>query len=224
MLSAVQHECGVVLGEGGKCELTNVQIPSTAYVNIPSHAIVEGIVNGQMNYPAVGIAYVDGPSPTIKMGNYTISKGQAVVTYYEGVAPDGTRLKVETDIIYPMEGDYKLWACAGWIDVQENMFRVENYQEAHVYVSGAPACENYQTQAECEAAGCYWYNNSCHATPPTCSELTNQYDCERYGCYWYDDACHETPPPQPSVDWEKYLPYFILGGMFIVGLAVVKGK
>lgn len=28
-----------------------------------------------------------------------------------------------------------------------------------------PPCEDYTTQAECEAAGCYWYNEACHSSP-----------------------------------------------------------
>lgn len=31
--------------------------------------------------------------------------------------------------------------------------------------SAGPPCSSYLTQAECEVAGCYWWGNSCHATP-----------------------------------------------------------
>ena len=64
--------------------------------------------------------------------------------------------------------------------------------KVEVRVTFAPPlmCEDYTNQIDCEAAGCYWYNGSCHTSPPTCEELLNEFDCTRYGCYWYDGACH----------------------------------
>lgn len=58
-----------------------------------------------------------------------------------------------------------------------------------------PDCENYNTKVECEANYCEWYNQACHSTPPTtCEILNNQSDCTSYGCYWYNNSCHTNPP------------------------------
>lgn len=61
--------------------------------------------------------------------------------------------------------------------------------------SSPPVCENYTTQAECEAEGCYWYNNSCHSALPSCEILQTSEECSRYNCYWYNNSCHSSPPP-----------------------------
>lgn len=34
--------------------------------------------------------------------------------------------------------------------------------------------------------------------PPECEAYTNQIDCENAGCYWYDDSCHTEPKPPPE--------------------------
>lgn len=57
-------------------------------------------------------------------------------------------------------------------------------------------CEDFSTQSECLAHGCYWYNESCHSSLPACNELNNEPDCSAYGCYWWDNACHPTPKPE----------------------------
>ena len=67
------------------------------------------------------------------------------------------------------------------------------------YVEFTP-CEDWLTQEDCEDAGCYWWNGSCHTLEPLCTELDNQTDCELYGCYWYDDACHSAPQPDVECD------------------------
>ena len=46
-----------------------------------------------------------------------------------------------------------------------------------VIVSGV-ACEDYTTQPECEAAGCYWYNGSCHTSPQDEVFLAEAVTCE----------------------------------------------
>ena len=64
-----------------------------------------------------------------------------------------------------------------------------------------PVCEDYDNQPDCEAAGCYWYNGSCHTNPPSCSELNNQDDCERFGCFWWlDGTCHKEPEFTPELN------------------------
>lgn len=45
----------------------------------------------------------------------------------------------------------------------------------HPIVPPKPKCEDYKTESECAAAGCYWYNNKCHSTPEAPPET--HYDC-----------------------------------------------
>lgn len=63
------------------------------------------------------------------------------------------------------------------------------YEEAPI------PCSTHLTTAECEAAGCYWYDGSCHseAEPTPCISHATQAACEAAGCYWYDGSCHGTP-------------------------------
>jgi len=67
---------------------------------------------------------------------------------------------------------------------------------------GALACADYLNQAECVAAGCYWWNGSCHDNSPTCSQINNSTDCGIYGCYWWGipATCHSYPEPPPNCD------------------------
>lgn len=62
-------------------------------------------------------------------------------------------------------------------------------------------CVDYEQQQICEAHGCYWYNGSCHENAPPCESINNQTDCQRYGCYWYNGSCHSDPQ---SVECEDY--------------------
>jgi len=39
-------------------------------------------------------------------------------------------------------------------------------------------------QANCEAAGRYWYNGACHSSLPSPEQINNQSDCERYNYIW----------------------------------------
>ncbi|OGZ80129.1 MAG: hypothetical protein A2353_02595 [Candidatus Staskawiczbacteria bacterium RIFOXYB1_FULL_38_37] len=62
--------------------------------------------------------------------------------------------------------------------------------------------EDYNNQEDCENAGFYWYNNSCHElpyVPPQPEDYNNQEDCESAGFYWYDDSCHADPQPEEPV-------------------------
>ena len=60
-------------------------------------------------------------------------------------------------------------------------------------------CTDYETKDACEAAGCYWYDGSCHASPQggggttPCSDHSTAAACEAAGCYWYDGSCHASP-------------------------------
>lgn len=64
-----------------------------------------------------------------------------------------------------------------------------------------PVCEDYHTESECVAAGCYWYDGSCHGMPPdvVCSDYTTESTCVAAGCQWVDGVCRgfipEYEPP-----------------------------
>jgi len=59
--------------------------------------------------------------------------------------------------------------------------------------SSAPAnCEALNNETDCESYDCYWWNGSCHSSAPTCGQLNNKSDCKLYGCYWYNSSCHST--------------------------------
>ena len=62
------------------------------------------------------------------------------------------------------------------------------------------SCNEYDNQSECEYAGCYWYNRSCHDEPqqPSCSEYTDESSCIAANCFWYDGACHDYVPVECS--------------------------
>lgn len=74
---------------------------------------------------------------------------------------------------------------------------VDDTEDFVILVSGVPprVCEDYYTESECVAAGCYWYDGTCHKMPPgiVCSDYTTESACTAAKCYWYDDACHGTP-------------------------------
>ena len=74
-------------------------------------------------------------------------------------------------------------------------------------VESPELCGDYTTQAECEAAGCYWYDDACHSTPSTtnCPDYTTEYECTAGGCYWYDNACHKEPKGGLPFDWKWLL-------------------
>jgi len=83
-----------------------------------------------------------------------------------------------------------------------------------IYIPPLIPCEEYQNQQECEAAGCYWYNNSCHTYPPECSNYLTQQECEAAGCYWYNGVCHVNPPPPPDI-----MKYILIGaGVLMFGI------
>jgi len=64
---------------------------------------------------------------------------------------------------------------------------------------GDTPADSHMTLEDCEAAGCHWYNGSCHLHPPLCKQITTQAECEQYGCYWAQDACH--PMPTKCGEW-----------------------
>jgi len=44
---------------------------------------------------------------------------------------------------------------------------VDDTEDIGIPVSGVPPvkCEDYLTESECVAAGCYWYDDACHSKP-----------------------------------------------------------
>jgi len=58
-------------------------------------------------------------------------------------------------------------------------------------------CTDWKNKTDCENAGCYWYNNSCHKdqqTTTSCEQKTTQETCT-IPCHWYDGSCHTKPQP-----------------------------
>lgn len=152
--------------------------------------------------------------------------------YYFTIRRTGATFSVtiSLDGITPMETislplhavtDYQyLYAFSNWggpLDVNTS-----GYSEYLEVPGVVPACESYMTQTECEVAGCYWYNNSCHASAPTCESILTQAECEIRGCYWYNGACHSTPPPPPPPSGT--LPLLLLGAGLLFMAMVWKKK
>lgn len=91
-----------------------------------------------------------------------------------------------------------------------------------IWVTAPPTCEDYITQAECEAAGCLWYGGACHSAPPSlCEDIITEADCLAAGCYWWGGGCHSSP--QSWVDkYKKEL--MLLGGMGVGVFGIMVGK
>ena len=96
-------------------------------------------------------------------------------------------------------GTYKEYAEDGWrwrvhcdgVNMSQMLASIRIcYEEAE-----PTPCSTHLTTAECEAAGCFWYNGACHseAEPTPCTDHATQAACEAAGCYWYDGSCHGTP-------------------------------
>jgi hypothetical protein len=34
--------------------------------------------------------------------------------------------------------------------------------------------------------------------PKNCAEHTSEIECKAAGCYWYDNSCHSSPQPPPT--------------------------
>ena len=145
------------------------------------------------------------------LSNYLISGETYDVDAQKGTKGGATRFvhcEEDTVIIYlgypcPTEGETM---CVGPDLVECHAYRwvllEANSPEC------LPACEDYDNQTDCEAAGCYWFNDSCHTEAPTCSELNNQSDCERFGCYWWSDGtCHDTEEPECEEGAHEVLEY-----------------
>ena len=114
--------------------------------------------------PAVALIYIDGPTDTIIMDGYDVQKNYGRGRYYNGTAPEGTAITYNGTLKFVQAGTYQLKAVSGWLD-ENNAIHVEDQQDISITVSGEMRCEDYTTQEECEAHGCYWYNNACHTQP-----------------------------------------------------------
>jgi len=57
-----------------------------------------------------------------------------------------------------------------------------------------------------------------------CEDYTTKEECEAHGCYWYDNSCHSYPKPEEEKPWyEKYLPYILIGvGATMIAVAIAK--
>jgi hypothetical protein len=87
---------------------------------------------------------------------------------------------------------------AGHLNADGTTWTVDDTYNFDVTVTALP-CTTYTTKATCQAAGCYWWNGSCHSAAPTCTQLNNQTDCLAYSCYWYNNQCNSNPPPNTTI-------------------------
>jgi len=70
---------------------------------------------------------------------------------------------------------------------------VDDTHDFDVTLTGLP-CSDHTNKTDCENAGCWWWNNSCHDDQPTaCSLINNEADCTSWGCYWCNGQCQNTP-------------------------------
>lgn len=94
-----------------------------------------------------------------------------------------------------------------------------------------PNCPDYTNQADCIAAGCYWWSDgTCHDTPETlpCEDYINKSACLAANCYWYKkyfwepEKCYST---QQNMMMD-YLPFIIAAGVggTIIVLALARPK
>lgn len=91
-------------------------------------------------------------------------------------------------------------------------------------------CDDYTNQTECEAAGCYWYDESCHSIPQggECEDYDNQTECESNGCFWYqkyfweEAKCHSAEQNMMM----DYLPLILAGagGMIIIAALAMRSS
>lgn len=70
-------------------------------------------------------------------------------------------------------GDYSL-ATGEW-NIDDYEIEPDGLQVYGVDITGVDFmadCSTYNNQSDCEAAGCYWYDNSCHTEPASCTNPT----------------------------------------------------
>jgi len=65
----------------------------------------------------------------------------------------------------------------------------------------------------------YRFTESQPPPPPECPDYTNQTDCEANGCYWYDNSCHSEPyqPPPPETGFIEVTTTPVNGEIFVDG-------
>jgi len=74
-------------------------------------------------------------------------------------------------------------------------------------VPPAPEPEDFDNEADCEAAGFYWYDDACHEEEEVivCADYETEEECPAT-CYWYEDACHEEAPTCSDYETEEECP------------------
>jgi len=88
--------------------------------------------------------------------------------YGWGELPCGSYFNIDDVMGFTEPGVYSLQLRVGHLVVDE--YIIDETYDFNVNVTGEPPnCSDYTTQTECEAAGCYWWNDSCHDVPNTCS-------------------------------------------------------
>jgi len=173
----------------GRVAIIDSFIPTDAYVNESIQGYVNGEVqDGSVVNPAVGIAYIDGPAPSIQIGGKNVSKMEAVISTKAGERPEGTTLSFSGDIVFPVAGTYTLYAVAGRI--AGNDIYPDEHVEYVITVIPPPECEEGETK--CVGYDLYQCINGkwqfiksnaeeCGYVPPECEE--GEQKCIGYDLY-----------------------------------------
>jgi hypothetical protein len=181
-------------GKGWYCEFTAEFKPAQGYLlcYVPNGMIyvncidLKGITCPEdlANHPNLGDYYLKVGMFRSEGGTFPDESDRCPAGYTEAQAQDCTDAPSVPEYCsldnYPDYADYNTACCR------------------KQYFPG-----DFDNQKECEEAGYYWYDNSCHGEPktPVAADFDNQKECEEAGYYWYNGACHEEP---------EYLTEFVL--------------
>jgi len=121
-----------------KVSITSYNVPSKAYAGSSVSFNVKGHVDVGGGNPCVGLMYVDGPSPSIRVTGRDVAKGQACVFgyAYQDACSD---LSLGDSLVFPSAGSYRLAAIGGWVDVLAGTINETDRIEVTVDVAEATA-------------------------------------------------------------------------------------
>ena len=124
----------------------------------------------------------------------------------EGSSSYGGKTPCDETHKYEKGKRYTIRATArGYKDASRTITACETKFTLTLTKGVAPACDTYTTKSSCEAAGCFWYNNSCHKYGPVkCSDYMDALTCVANNCYWWSDGtCHDTEEAPPISAYEE---------------------
>lgn len=115
--SAYKPHIRVEVAVAGRCMIVSHSLPSSAFVDTPSPAMVKGRVQtAPVINPAAGLWYKDGPADSVDMSGLTVPRGMISAFYKPGEQPVGTEVLGEADITYPIAGTYYMSAITGYLE------------------------------------------------------------------------------------------------------------